>query len=734
VTRNLSCRRAGGPALLIILFSLFWFFSCASCGAPSSAADPAVTADPSLFYRALQAESRLDTAAALELYEEALESPSFKIREEAALRLGALLPQVPETEKTFPKKIAERLLKRLENAEKKAAENGEEPAPAFFSLKTSALYVLGRYGDILKRYDDPVSVAAPLPQDRTFILLSRWILESPSRLNDVREFFYAPREGSAAADREQDELFRRTLTELEKHHFNMDEPDSQALEGRFALSRSDYGKALRHFEEARKTGEALFFRYPGLLGDLGRAYQWTPSSRNAGLKLFTGWEKSLAQKPESIGGAASLDAGEIKSLRYYLLFYSGRIVRQQGDHAGAAGYFTRALEFAPDARQEDACLWYILNCGFNANPADAAALVKNCARRWHDSAFFTDTLDGICCYLAGNRKWPDIGEILNLIRDNGAEAAQYAYIMGRAVAEGYVSARGKTAGDYFAVAYEEGNASFYYRALAASYLGKAVVPLTSAGAVPLSPEEQTLQDFYLGFFDHDAGRFALDYLRRDRDTLSAPVLRTIAARFAEAGLYLDSINIVRSYMRRENYRMERADLELYYPRAFTTLIDSNARDSGIRLPVFLGLVRTESAFMPEIVSHAGAVGLAQIMPATAREINAMIKRQGGPDFAESGFIDLRNPETNLHMGAVYLAYLTRSLESPMLALMAYNGGPAKIRRLRRAAPSLPEDLFLETITTTETREYGKRVMAAAAAYGYLYYGMSMEAVVADIFK
>jgi soluble lytic murein transglycosylase len=441
------------------------------------------------------------------------------------------------------------------------------------------------------------------------------------------------------------------------------------------------------------------------------------------------------QNPRAVEGAASLSGEEISNLRYQLLFYAGRIARQQGKHADAAEYFTRAIEFAPDRRQEDACLWYILDCGFTAAPGNAAALVQNCARRWHDSRYFEDVLDSICCYLAARGRWADIGAILGLIRENGgAESAQYAYIMGRAVAEGLVSVRGRIADDYFAIASEEGNASFYYRALAASHLGKAVVPAVSGDALPLSAEDRAMMDFYQGFFEYGAGPFVQEYLRKDRERLSAPVLRAAASHLAEAGQYLDSINLTRSYMRREGYEMERADLELYYPRAFTGLIDANARNAGIRLPVFYGLVRTESAFMPDIESHAGAVGLAQIMPATAREINAMIKRQGGPDFAENGSIDLRNPEINIRMGAAYLSYLTRSLGSPLLALLAYNGGPGRIRRLRRAAPGLPEDLFLETIAVTETREYGKRVMAAACAYGYLYYDMSMEGVVADMLK
>jgi soluble lytic murein transglycosylase len=68
----------------------------------------------------------------------------------------------------------------------------------------------------------------------------------------------------------------------------------------------------------------------------------------------------------------------------------------------------------------------------------------------------------------------------------------------------------------------------------------------------------------------------------------------------------------------------------------------------------------------------------------------------------------------------------------MMALLAYNGGMGRLRRWRNAEAKLPGDLFLETIEYNETREYGRKVLAAAAAYGYLYYGMAMEAVIAYI--
>jgi soluble lytic murein transglycosylase len=701
--------------------AVFLFLGPGSCVAAPAKEE---AEDPSAFYEALKAESRMNAARAAELYEKALGSASFKIRREAAWKLGALFPTLPE-----PEEQAKRILKRLDrlnkSEKKKPVEAREVSERSFVYLRASALYATGGSGELEKLYAGKTL----LPREKALVMLSR--PESP-RLDELRDFIYAPRDGSANAARERDEITRGLLSGLSGRNFSLPEADSGAVAGRFAVTRNDYEEALRCFGMSLELDKALFFRYPDLLSDLGRAYQGIPSKREEGLTLFGEWETAIRQEPGSL--TAALNPARQKNLRYILLFYSGRIKRQQGKEQEAADFFTQALNFAPDERQEDACIWYILSSTINFRPENAVALVKRYALRWHRSASFSDILDRICSYLAGRQKWTDMAEILTLIEDAGAPAAQYAYILGRAVMEGYTSIRGKTAEGFFTIAYEEGNASFYYRALAASYLEKSVVPLRPQENIPFQEADTTMLDFYRGFFDYDAGEFALDYIRNDMEDLGVPVLRALAGILADQGRYLDSINLTRAYMNRENYLMERADLELYYPRAFTALIGANAREAGIELPVFFGLIRTESAFMPSIVSRAGAVGLAQIMPATAREVNAMVQRRNGRDFSDNGYIDLRNPETNVYLGAVYLRSLTDSLESPMLALLAYNGGPARIRRLRRAAPSLPVDLFLETVSITETREYGKRVMAAAAAYGYLYYGMSMEEVVADIFK
>jgi soluble lytic murein transglycosylase len=190
-------------------------------------------------------------------------------------------------------------------------------------------------------------------------------------------------------------------------------------------------------------------------------------------------------------------------------------------------------------------------------------------------------------------------------------------------------------------------------------------------------------------------------------------------------------------MSREEYEISREDLELFYPRQFLELIEKNARDTGLGPELLFGLIRTESSFMPQVISRSGAIGLTQLMEPTAMDMAGRIARRDGPDYRVNGTIDLRNPEINVHIGAFYLNYLIDQMGSPMMALLAYNGGMGRLRRWRaadRQNGNLPEDVFLESIEYAETREYGRRVLGAAAVYGFLYYNMSMEAVVADIYR
>jgi soluble lytic murein transglycosylase len=215
------------------------------------------------------------------------------------------------------------------------------------------------------------------------------------------------------------------------------------------------------------------------------------------------------------------------------------------------------------------------------------------------------------------------------------------------------------------------------------------------------------------------------------DGLTVEELRSLAGALEGAGAYAEQIRLVSAYMGRQDYTLTRRDLELLSPRPFREMVEGR---SGELAPELLyGLIRTESAFQPEIVSRAGAVGLTQLMPATAEDMAGRIRRQGGPDYTGDIETGLRDPAINIHIGTFYLAYLQNLLDHPLLTILSYNGGMNRVRRWH-ASSSLPGDLFLETIEFPETREYGRRVLAAAAVYGYLYYDMNLNTLLADIGK
>lgn len=100
-------------------------------------------------------------------------------------------------------------------------------------------------------------------------------------------------------------------------------------------------------------------------------------------------------------------------------------------------------------------------------------------------------------------------------------------------------------------------------------------------------------------------------------------------------------------------------------------IYDTARSESIDPAVAFGLVRTESSFREHVVSHAGAVGLAQVLPRTAEWLVPGTSRQ-----------DLFDRRTNLRVGFRYLNYLVQKYDGDMkLALTAYNRGPGTVDRV-----------------------------------------------------
>lgn len=109
------------------------------------------------------------------------------------------------------------------------------------------------------------------------------------------------------------------------------------------------------------------------------------------------------------------------------------------------------------------------------------------------------------------------------------------------------------------------------------------------------------------------------------------------------------------------------------PADLSAQIYDVASAEGIDTELAFQLVAVESEFTGHAVSPAGAIGLTQVMPSTARSMNPRIRRE-----------DLFHHETNLRLGFSYLRELIRSYDGNLrLALLAYNRGPAVVDSIRR---------------------------------------------------
>jgi soluble lytic murein transglycosylase len=687
------------------------------------------------FYAGLRAEAGGDAVLAASLYEKALASPSGPVKEAALDKLIGFLTASGEAFSPAGKKAL------AENIAALGLSSGSSSNEA--ALARLAAYFLGRHegggGD--SPWERALTLAASFRGSLSEVEAGVGEGASGAALEDffftgvpgpAQIWLFGEWEALAGGERDDGESAGADSPGLPVREF-LSEAQSAAIRGRLAILRAEYGRAMAFFETVLDGNPGLFLRYPELLGDLGRAFQYSGKTED-GAERFAQWDNFLETGTGLGSGIFSIDAGRI---RYILLYYWGRIERQRQNYAGASGLFTRALALAPDSGQEDACIWYILNLALNEQPEIFTSLVEEYAPRWNDGTYFADILDRNSQRLSAAGQREELYRVFTLIRERAGASttAQYAYILGRAAALGFLK-ESPDAEELFRTAFAESAASFYYRGLSASFLGESVDPIPAKSGTPAAEAMENWEalDFLLDFFRFDCGEYAYSYAQKALPDLSIAEIRFLAEAFAGAGRWGESIRIISAGVSREGYEIERRDMELLYPRPFTVLIEKNALRAELPREILFGLIRTESFFFPEIVSGAGAVGLAQLMPATALDMAGRIARQGGPDYIKDGTVDLKDPETNVHLGAWYLNYLIRVMESPVQALIAYNGGIGRVRRWRGARPELPEDLFLETIEFSETREYGRRVLAAATAYGYLYYGLSMEGVIADIYR
>ena len=193
--------------------------------------------------------------------------------------------------------------------------------------------------------------------------------------------------------------------------------------------------------------------------------------------------------------------------------------------------------------------------------------------------------------------------------------------------------------------------------------------------------------------------------------------RAVTARLAEAlierGRTIDGINL--GWAMVEDGGWDETALRIAFPFPYRELVRREAEEWGVDPIMLAALIRQESAFKADIVSHAGAIGLMQVMPPTG----AQLARIHGPEGFSADA--LATPEVNLHLGSAFLLDMTRRFDGALpLVLSAYNAGPSRAVRWREFPEASDELLFTERIPFVETRGYVKNVRRNLGLYRALY--------------
>jgi soluble lytic murein transglycosylase len=144
---------------------------------------------------------------------------------------------------------------------------------------------------------------------------------------------------------------------------------------------------------------------------------------------------------------------------------------------------------------------------------------------------------------------------------------------------------------------------------------------------------------------------------------------------------------------------------LWYPLHYAAIVRRHASEEHLDPALLAAVIETESKFNANARSRAGAVGLMQLTPTTAKGI---AQYTGGTRFRVS---DLTDPEINVRYGAWYLRHLLDRYNDERLALAAYNAGEENVDRWQKAH---------EGIQFSETRDYVDRVERLTSIYRRAY--------------
>ncbi len=239
-------------------------------------------------------------------------------------------------------------------------------------------------------------------------------------------------------------------------------------------------------------------------------------------------------------------------------------------------------------------------------------------------------------------------------------------------------------------------------------------PLGVDSDLALTPADTVHLKRAENFLAEKSTRFAILELKeiKVKETFSSPFLFYLASLNSLATNHLGVFQALGELIQRRHESVSSSYcLRLIFPSAFSDSIQRYASEQGLDPILMFSLIKQESAFNEEAHSSAGALGLMQLMPATANDTDPTT---ASPELLKS--------ENNIRVGTLYFKkLLTRFNGNIALAVAGYNAGPNAVQRWLKENPKRGMTEFIEMIPYRETREY-----VASIIRNYYWYSLQIN--------
>ena len=506
-------------------------------------------------------------------------------------------------------------------------------------------------------------------------------------------------------------LLYELLAEDEK-----DEDFHNVMKIRLSVYEKKYNTAYEMAKELLLTKPILACSSKYIFSDFLKAFLFGSKEYEKNAKMLEKFLHNLSPKTQNY-----------ELISYMASLYIARLYEKAGKEKEALKHYELAVKKALTPYDRDDSNWYKLNYELKNNFSLFMKDIKTSYPNWDNHYWYEDLVSNAIVKIMSEKKYRLLLQLYEVVGKSrlAEQKAKLQYLMARSgvIFSQYLKAN-------YRAAYNGEHNLIYYTILSAYQLNAPLEDVLykkrvkrEANSLYSSQDAMKILKAYL-----DYGLYSHIYKEAVRiyPTITVDEAFSFSKELRLHSLFPDSINLMQFVANSEGSVLTEEHLRAIYPRPFYNEVSKWAKEYDIPEYIMYALIRSESFFRPLVISHAGAVGLSQLMPSTAKDIARALK---------ISHYDITNPDTNVRFGSYYLSKMLKKFNGHLMPSMcSYNAGPVAVSRWLKKNTIKEEDLFVETIPYNETRNYGKKLLATACIYGMLYYNKTANEVVKEVYK